>query len=148
MPPKKKGSTSGSSSGGKGTRLDKLFSLIKGKDTSAHIRKTAAEQIGQVAKLHPHELHPLLSRLKPILVSSNWDARVAAGEAIEALAANYGNWECTIDASQCEQPPPDNLDPMWKEYEEDAAKIFLDFDMFNIGKHFLRWKGSVGLKLW
>ena len=57
------------------------------------IRKSAAEQLGQVQKLHPHELNNLLSKVHVYLESNNWDTRIAAGHAIEAICRNVPQWE-------------------------------------------------------
>ena len=44
-------------------RLDRLLILLDSGSTP-FTRKTAAEQIGEVQKVHPHELHNLLSKVK------------------------------------------------------------------------------------
>ena len=44
-------------------------------------RKAAAEQLGEVVRLQPHELHRLLARIHPYLRSKTWDTRIAAGQA-------------------------------------------------------------------
>ncbi|XP_078611730.1 TATA-binding protein-associated factor 172-like isoform X3 [Branchiostoma floridae x Branchiostoma japonicum] len=74
------------------TRLDRLFTLLDTGSTPV-IRKSAALQIGQVQKLHPHELHNLLAKVLTFLRSDNWDTRIAAGQAIEAIARNVPLWE-------------------------------------------------------
>lgn len=53
-------------------RLDRLFILLES-GSSPVTRRAAAKQIGEVQKLHPHELHNLLSRLLTYLHSSSWD---------------------------------------------------------------------------
>lgn len=55
-------------------------------------RKAAAKQIGEVQKLHPHELHNLLNRLIVYLHSANWDTRVAAALAVQAILENVPKW--------------------------------------------------------
>ncbi|CAH1273032.1 BTAF1 [Branchiostoma lanceolatum] len=74
------------------SRLDRLFTLLDTGSTPV-IRKSAAQQIGQVQKLHPHELHNLLAKVLTFLRSDNWDTRIAAGQAIEAIARNVPLWE-------------------------------------------------------
>ncbi|SPQ94320.1 unnamed protein product (mitochondrion) [Plasmodiophora brassicae] len=69
------------------TRLDRLFSLLEvGSNTLT--KRTAAQQIGDVQKYHPHELQNLLFRLRPYLLHKNWETRTAAGVAIDAIIAN------------------------------------------------------------
>ena len=43
-------------------RLDRLWVLLDSGSTAV-TRKAAAEQIGEVQKLHPHELHNLLRKV-------------------------------------------------------------------------------------
>ncbi|CAJ0766577.1 5034_t:CDS:2, partial [Entrophospora sp. SA101] len=56
------------------------------------IRSTAAQQLGEIQKQHPSELHNLLSRVIVHLSSKEWDTRLAAGQAIEAIAKNVPHW--------------------------------------------------------
>ena len=56
------------------SRLDRLFTLLS-TSSSPSTRHLAAKQLGQVQRLHPHELHSLLARIHPILRSKSWDAR-------------------------------------------------------------------------
>uniref|UniRef100_A0A182M311 TATA-binding protein-associated factor 172 n=1 Tax=Anopheles culicifacies TaxID=139723 RepID=A0A182M311_9DIPT len=74
------------------SRLDRLFILLES-GTAAVTRKAAAKQIGEVQKLHPHELHNLLSRLLTYLHSNSWDTRIAASQAVQAILANVPQWE-------------------------------------------------------
>lgn len=60
--------------------------------SSSVTRKAAAKQIGEVQKLHPHELHNLLNRLCTYLHSSSWDTRVAAALAVQAILENVPEW--------------------------------------------------------
>src|SRR2546430_1793715 len=69
------------------TRLDRLFVLLDSGSTAV-TRKAAATQLGEVQRLHPHELNNLLSKVRTFLHSSNWDTRVAAGQAVEAIVSN------------------------------------------------------------
>lgn len=55
-------------------------------------RKAAAKQIGEVQRLHPHELHNLLSRLIVYIHSSNWDTRIAAATAVQAILEQVPQW--------------------------------------------------------
>lgn len=44
-------------------RLDRLFILLD-TGTTPVTRKAAAQQLGEVVKLHPHELNNLLSKVR------------------------------------------------------------------------------------
>ncbi|XP_050067911.1 TATA-binding protein-associated factor 172 [Anopheles maculipalpis] len=74
------------------SRLDRLFILLES-GSAAVTRKAAAKQIGEVQKLHPHELHHLLSRLLTYLHSNSWDTRIAASQAVQAILENVPQWE-------------------------------------------------------
>uniref|UniRef100_W4VRR5 Putative chromatin remodeling complex wstf-iswi small subunit n=1 Tax=Corethrella appendiculata TaxID=1370023 RepID=W4VRR5_9DIPT len=73
------------------SRLDRLFILLES-GSAAVTRKAAAKQIGEVQRLHPHELHNLLNRLLSYLHSSNWDTRIAASQAVQAILENVPQW--------------------------------------------------------
>lgn len=55
-------------------------------------RSAAAKQLGEVQRLHPHELNTLLNRTATYLKSSSWETRVAASEAIRAIVSNVPQW--------------------------------------------------------
>lgn len=74
------------------SRLDRLFVLLEN-GSSAVTRKAAACQLGEVQRLHPHELHNLLSRIHTYLHSPNWETRVAAGQAVQAILTNVPEWD-------------------------------------------------------
>ncbi|ORX93031.1 hypothetical protein K493DRAFT_316207 [Basidiobolus meristosporus CBS 931.73] len=59
------------------TRLDRLVLLLDTGST-ASVRATAAQQIGNIQKQHPSELYNLLSRVLVHLKSKNWETRIAA----------------------------------------------------------------------
>ncbi|KAL3681420.1 hypothetical protein R1sor_024376 [Riccia sorocarpa] len=80
------------------SRLQRLLTLLellyldKGlAGSTSTTRRTAARQIGEIAKLHPTELRPLLRRVRQFLRSKSWDTRVAAAQAIGAIAENVGH---------------------------------------------------------
>ncbi|CAG8524478.1 17028_t:CDS:10, partial [Acaulospora colombiana] len=74
------------------TRLDRLVLLLDTGSTPA-VRLTAAQQLGEIQKQHPGELHNLLSRVVVHLSNKEWDTRIAAGQAIEAIAKNVPPWD-------------------------------------------------------
>ncbi|XP_026282175.1 TATA-binding protein-associated factor 172 [Frankliniella occidentalis] len=74
------------------SRLDRLFVLLES-GSSAVTRKAAACQLGEVQRLHPHELHNLLGRILTYLHSQNWDTRIAAGQAVQAILSNVPEWD-------------------------------------------------------
>ncbi|CAL1527403.1 unnamed protein product, partial [Lymnaea stagnalis] len=61
--------------------------------STALIRKSAADQLGDVVRLHPHELGNLLTKTHGYLRSSSWETRVAAAQAVDAIAKNVPQWE-------------------------------------------------------
>ncbi|KAE8789291.1 modifier of transcription 1-D1 [Hordeum vulgare] len=69
------------------SRLHRLLTLLDTGSTQA-TRFAAARQIGEIAKTHPQELNALLKKVSQYLRSKNWDTRVAAAQAIGAIAEN------------------------------------------------------------
>ncbi|XP_053648070.2 TATA-binding protein-associated factor 172 isoform X2 [Cherax quadricarinatus] len=73
------------------SRLDRLFVLLEN-GASGVTRQAAAQQLGEVVRLHPHELNSLLNRVHVYLSSKSWDVRIAAGLAVEAIVRNVPQW--------------------------------------------------------
>ncbi|CAH1116110.1 unnamed protein product [Phaedon cochleariae] len=74
------------------SRLDRLFVLLESGSSSV-TRSAAAKQLGEVQRLHPHELRTLLGRTAAYLRSPSWDTRIAAAEAVRAIVGNVPAWE-------------------------------------------------------
>lgn len=71
--------------------MDRLFVLLE-TGGSTITRSAAAKQLGEVQRLHPHELNTLLSRIATYLHSTCWETRVAAAEAVRAIVSNVPQW--------------------------------------------------------
>lgn len=72
------------------SRLNRLLTLLDTGSTSA-TRRTAAKQIGDIAKSRPEDLYALLKKVCPLIHSKNWDTRVAAAAAVGAIAENVNH---------------------------------------------------------
>lgn len=48
--------------------------------------------MGEVQRLHPHELNNLLTRVRQYLHSNSWETRIAASQAIESIVSNIEPW--------------------------------------------------------
>ncbi|KAM6916245.1 TATA-binding protein-associated factor 172 [Xenentodon cancila] len=119
------------------SRLDRLFILLD-TGTTPVTRKAAAQQLGEVVKLHPHELNNLLSKVLTYLRSPNWDTRIAAGQAVEAIVKNIPEWN---PATKLEEDSCQDLSP------EDSSCDRLNFYHFDISrllKHGASLLGSAG----
>ena len=81
-------------------RLDRLFLLLD-TGSSSVTRKAAAQQLGQVQRLHPHELPLLLKKVFPYLKSSSWDTRIAASQAINAIISEVPQWDPVPEPERC-----------------------------------------------
>uniref|UniRef100_A0A8C9TWL8 B-TFIID TATA-box binding protein associated factor 1 n=1 Tax=Scleropages formosus TaxID=113540 RepID=A0A8C9TWL8_SCLFO len=90
------------------SRLDRLFILLD-TGTTPVTRKAAAQQLGDVVKLHPHELNNLLSKVLTYLRSPNWDTRIAAGQAVEAIVKNIPEWNPAPRPKEAEVDPKERL---------------------------------------
>ncbi|RCI04336.1 TATA-binding protein-associated factor mot1 [Rhizopus stolonifer] len=114
------------------TRLDRLVLLLDTGSTTA-VRRTAAQQLGEIQKQHPGELYNLLSRIVVHLRSKAWDTRWAAGQALEAIAANVPAWD------------PEDQDAMNEDQPEDLHKLqFSQFDLASVLQHGKLLLGSAG----
>ncbi|XP_018414179.1 PREDICTED: TATA-binding protein-associated factor 172 [Nanorana parkeri] len=122
------------------SRLDRLFILLD-TGTTPVTRKAAAQQLGEVIKLHPHELNNLLSKVLIYLRSPNWDTRIAAGLAVEAVVKKVPEWnpatrlkrEAGSECSSEESPLADRLS-------------FDRFDISRLLKHGASLLGSAGVE--
>uniref|UniRef100_A0A8C1BS63 B-TFIID TATA-box binding protein associated factor 1 n=1 Tax=Cyprinus carpio carpio TaxID=630221 RepID=A0A8C1BS63_CYPCA len=115
------------------SRLERLFILLD-TGTTPVTRKAAAQQLGDVVKLHPHELNNLLSKVLTYLRSPNWDTRIAAGQAVEAIVRNIPEWN----------PPPKPKDDMSPEDISSDRLSFYRFDISRLLKHGASLLGSAG----
>ncbi|KAF4791370.1 TATA-binding protein-associated factor 172 isoform X1 [Turdus rufiventris] len=132
------------------SRLDRLFILLD-TGTTPVTRKAAAQQLGEVVKLHPHELNNLLSKANtylPInlsfkvlvyLRSTNWDTRIAAGQAVEAIVKNVPEWNPTPRSKQ----EPGSESPNEDSPSTDRLR-FDRFDICRLLKHGASLLGSAG----
>uniref|UniRef100_A0A3B1JH18 B-TFIID TATA-box binding protein associated factor 1 n=1 Tax=Astyanax mexicanus TaxID=7994 RepID=A0A3B1JH18_ASTMX len=90
------------------SRLERLFILLD-TGTTPVTRKAAAQQLGDVVKLHPHELNNLLAKVLLYLRSPNWDTRIAAGQAVEAIVKNIPEWNPSPKPKEGEVDPKERL---------------------------------------
>ncbi|KAJ3392307.1 TATA-binding protein-associated factor mot1 [Lobulomyces angularis] len=114
------------------TRLDRLVLLLETGSTSA-VRLTAAKQLGEIQKQHPEELYSLISRVVTHLRSKNWETRVAAGQAIEAICANVTLWD-----------PLTGTDKIDLEEYSDGLFNFESFDIESVVKNGAHLVASAG----
>lgn len=74
------------------SRLDRLFILLE-TGTNAVTKRAAAQQLGEAQRLHPHDLHHLLARVCTLLKSPQWDTRISAAHAVQAILAQVPPWD-------------------------------------------------------
>uniref|UniRef100_A0A8C4F195 BTAF1 RNA polymerase II, B-TFIID transcription factor-associated n=1 Tax=Dicentrarchus labrax TaxID=13489 RepID=A0A8C4F195_DICLA len=119
------------------SRLDRLFILLD-TGTTPVTRKAAAQQLGEVVKLHPHELNSLLSKVLTYLRSPNWDTRIAAGQAVEAIVKNIPEWDPT--------PKPKKGELLECPHKDSPCDrlTFYHFDISRLLKHGASLLGSAG----
>lgn len=122
------------------SRLERLFILLD-TGTTPVTRKAAAQQLGDVVKLHPHELNNLLSKVLIYLRSPNWDTRIAAGQAVEAIVKNIPEWNPAPKPK--EESRAEDMSP------EDSSTDRLSFYRFDISRllrHGASLLGSAGVE--
>ncbi|XP_035387395.1 TATA-binding protein-associated factor 172 isoform X2 [Electrophorus electricus] len=120
------------------SRLERLFILLD-TGTTPVTRKAAAQQLGDVVKLHPHELNNLLSKVLTYLRSPNWDTRIAAGQAVEAIVKNIPEWNPAPKPK--EESCTDDMSP--DDTSSDRLR-FYRFDISRLLKHGASLLGSAG----
>ncbi|KAG5679831.1 hypothetical protein PVAND_009369 [Polypedilum vanderplanki] len=115
------------------SRLDRLFILLES-GSSAITRKAAAKQIGEVQKLHPHELHNLLCRLIVYIHSSNWETRIAASLAVQAILENVPQWNPSTSNVKIKKETDSNGTTSSSSLNSNNSKLDarLGFDKFNL----------------
>jgi len=69
-----------------------LFILLE-TGTNSVTKRAAAQQLGEAQRLHPHDLHHLLARVSTLLKSPQWDTRVSAAHAVQAILAQVPPWD-------------------------------------------------------
>ncbi|KAM9847490.1 TATA-binding protein-associated factor 172 [Aulostomus maculatus] len=119
------------------SRLDRLFILLD-TGTTPVTRKAAAQQLGEVVKLHPHELNNLLSKVLTYLRSPNWDTRIAAGQAVEAIVKNIPGW------NPAPKPKGESSEDLSPEDSSCDRLSFYHFDISRLLKHGASLLGSAG----
>ncbi|KAI1296806.1 TATA-binding protein-associated factor [Halotydeus destructor] len=120
------------------TRLDRLFLLLD-QGSSSVTRKAAALQLGEVQKLHPHELKNLLSKVRTFLHSNSWDTRIAASQAVEAIITNVEPWYPEGIKSEISKNADDDTS-----LKADGRMIFANFDINTVIEHGKDLLGSEG----
>ncbi|KAL7877989.1 hypothetical protein SRHO_G00046320 [Serrasalmus rhombeus] len=120
------------------SRLERLFILLD-TGTTPVTRKAAAQQLGDVVKLHPHELNNLLSKVLIYLRSPNWDTRIAAGQAVEAIVKNIPEWNPAPKPK--EESCAEDMSP---EDNSSDRLSFYRFDISRLLKHGASLLGSAG----
>ncbi|XP_054284779.1 TATA-binding protein-associated factor 172-like [Macrosteles quadrilineatus] len=120
------------------SRLDRLFVLLE-TGSSGVTRRAAAAQLGEVQRLHPHELHTLLGRITGLLRSSAWDTRIAAGQAVTAVLDNVPQWDPagTLDSNS------ENADPL-QAVVQSGRLTYSSFDLKNVVSKSAYLMGSEG----
>ncbi|KAG7462732.1 hypothetical protein MATL_G00187870 [Megalops atlanticus] len=119
------------------SRLDRLFILLD-TGTTPVTRKAAAQQLGDVVKLHPHELNNLLTKVLTYLRSPNWDTRIAAGQAVEAIVKNVPEW------NPAPKPKDESSSDCSIEESLSDRLSFYRFDISRLLKHGASLLGSAG----
>ena len=93
------------------SRLDRLFILLES-GSSPGTRRAAAAQLGEVVAVRPGELLRLLTRLRRLLTNKEWDTRMAAAQALEAILAKVKVWqpgEEKVEEGECKDLPASGL---------------------------------------
>ncbi|XP_012260171.2 TATA-binding protein-associated factor 172 isoform X2 [Athalia rosae] len=128
------------------SRLDRLFVLLE-TGSSAITRRAAAQQLGEAQRLHPHELHHLLARVSTLLKSLQWDTRVAAAHAVQAILAQVPQWDpqpLKLEAPQSQQQWDGHKEVQLRQSIKPHRLSLQDFDMARVLARSSHLTGSEG----
>ncbi|KAJ0979707.1 hypothetical protein J5N97_015181 [Dioscorea zingiberensis] len=122
------------------SRLHRLLTLLDTGSTQA-TRFAAARQIGDIAKSYPQDLNSLLKKVSVYLRSKNWDTRVAAAQAVGAIAENVKHTSVKeligcIEAEMADAGFSDafkDIGMVWSNFTPDVV-AGLSFRSFDINK--------------
>ncbi|XP_025159855.1 TATA-binding protein-associated factor 172 [Harpegnathos saltator] len=118
------------------SRLDRLFILLE-TGTNISTKRAAAQQLGEAQRLHPHDLHHLLARVSTLLKSSQWDTRISAAHAVQAILSQVPSWN-----PDPVNKKPDELDAARR---KTSAKLKLEnFDVSKVLARSTHLTGSEG----
>lgn len=82
--------------------MDRLFILLE-TGTNAVTKRAAAQQLGEAQRLHPHDLHHLLARVSTLLKSPQWDTRISAAHAVQAILTQVPPWNpAPVESKLCQ----------------------------------------------
>lgn len=141
-------------------RLDRLVVLLETGSTTL-VRTTAAQQLADIQRQHPHELYNLLARVAPYLRNREWECRVAAGKAIGGIAEHVPQWNPNKDDSMQDVESESALHPIKEEGDvrvnengdggmkvllgdDDGRLSFGSFDPVQVLKNGQKLLGSAG----
>src|SRR4051812_29795879 len=115
------------------TRIDRLLLLID-RGSSNFIRRSAADQLADGLDFLEVDLPVLLQRLQSLLRSRSWDTRIAAGYALERLAAHVPRVLLSNGQRESQQATAMQIDGTaeHRSPETDASALQLQFHDFEI----------------
>ncbi|EZA58663.1 TATA-binding protein-associated factor 172 isoform X2 [Ooceraea biroi] len=123
------------------SRLDRLFILLE-TGTNSVTKRAAAQQLGEAQRLHPHDLHHLLARVSTLLKSPQWDTRVSAAHAVQAILAQVPPWDPKPIQREAST---DMLETPGQKRKPSTVRLSLEsFDMGNVLAHSSHLTGSEG----
>ena len=102
--------------------MERLFHLLES-GQSPFLRKSAAYQIGEIAKSHPNKLSHLLRQLRPLAIAASWDTRIAAAHTLESLMQHIGDDQLS---EQQQQPKIE------EDEDEEQLQTLAEFDLSSL----------------
>ncbi|TID30021.1 hypothetical protein CANINC_001390 [Pichia inconspicua] len=104
------------------SRLDRLVIILE-TGSNSFVRNTAADQLADLAKMHPHDILNLISRVYPFLFHKKWETRIAAARAFGGIVSNVSKWDPNqndeIEGSSIKYDESENLDLIYQNLKKD-----------------------------
>lgn len=93
------------------SRLDRLVTILETGSTP-FVRNTAADQLADLAKQHPHDTLNLLARVYPFLFHKKWETRTSAARAFGGIVSHIPQWDPNSEFQQrLQNVTPNENDP-------------------------------------
>lgn len=124
------------------SRLDRLVTILE-TGSNSFVRNTAADQLADLAKLHPHDILNLISRVYPFLFHKKWETRISAARAFGGIVSHVPEWDPNAtdkdDGTMIKSEDNEDLDQLYQkikkeedldDFEEKKLKKLLDTDEY------------------
>jgi TATA-binding protein-associated factor len=109
------------------SRLDRLVTILETGSTP-FVRNTAADQLADLAKQHPHDILNLISRVYPFLFHKKWETRISAAKAFGGIISHIPQWDPNSNDTDLMNNQISDISNLIDNYTDIKKEEDLDFD--------------------